>query len=317
MPRVDGIHYESGEVFTGGEIELRLYVITVNYHSEPHLRRLVASLNAVDFVQKLVVVNHSSGERLEELHARFPIQVIHQPNRGYGAGLNRGLQEVKDPNGLVLLCNPDIVILNHQAIEDVWRYMNDNPNVGLVMPALVDGRMRPIWSCRKFYSLTSLLLVSNPWLRGLIPRFCHNHYCVPGLERRPQEVDWGSGSAILVHGSVGNDGPLFDERFFLYFEDVDVCARMWRENRQVVFFPDLVCQHFESRLSHKKVRYFVIHLNSLLKFILKYKGLPQRAELRGLARTAESERPELGSLRPEKRLPENWGPVRFSERSRG
>jgi GT2 family glycosyltransferase len=314
---VADIHDESGEIFTGGEIELRLYVITVNYDSEPHLRRFVASLNAVDFVQKLVVVNHSGGKRLEELQARFPIEVIHQRNRGYGAGLNRGLQEVKDPNGLVLLCNPDIVILNPHAIEEVWRYMNDNPSVGLVMPALVDAQTRPIWSCRKFYSLTSLLLVSNPWLRRLIPRLCRDHYCIPGLERGPQEVDWGSGSAMLVRGSVGNDSPLFDERFFLYFEDVDVCARMWRENRQVVFFPDLVCQHFESRLSHKKVRYFVIHLNSLLKFILKNRGLPQRDTLRGLARTAESECRELRSLRPEKRLPENWGPVRFSERSRG
>ena len=278
------------------------------------------SLSLINCVEKLVVVNHSAPEQLTGLQARFPVQVIHQPNRGYGAGLNRGLQEVRDPNGLVLLCNPDIAILNHEAIEDLWSYMNANQSVGLVIPALVDAQMSPIFSCRKFYCLMSLLLVSNSWFRKLMPRICRDHYTVPGVERRPLEVDWGSGAAVFVRGSAGNEGPLFDERFFLYFEDVELCARMWSENRQVVYFPDLVCQHFESRLSHRDVRYFVIHVASLLKFIIKYKELPQRAALRRLGRAAATRTeapPDLQSRQPENRLAENWVQIRRSRPIRG
>jgi GT2 family glycosyltransferase len=260
---------------------LRLYVITVNYNSELKLRRLVESLSSTGFVEKLVVVSHSPGDRLESLEADFPIQVIHQRNIGYGAGLNRGLQEIRDADGLILLCNPDIVFLNHEQIQSVWRYMNDNSGVGLIIPALVDAQRRPISSCRKFYSLRSLLLVSSPWLRKLAPNFCADHYYGQRPGNGPLEVDWGSGAAMFIRGPVANHGPLFDERFFLYFEDVDLCARMWQENRSVVYFPDLVCQHSEARLSHKKVRYFVTHLFSLIKFIIKYGGLPRRSALQG------------------------------------
>ena len=269
----------AGHVPASEQKEPRLYVLTVNYNSEALLKRLVESLQAVSFVKKLVVVNHSPGDQLEGLYAGFPIQVIHQLNRGYGAGLNRALQEVSDPDGLILLCNLDVVVLNHEAIQDIWRYMNDHPSVELVVPALVDAQLRPIFSCRKFYSLVSLLLVSNPWLRKLMPKVCGDHYCVPTRAQTPREVDWGSGAAIFMRGSGKNGRPLFDERFFLYFEDVDLCARMWQAGRSVVYFPGLVLQHLEQRLSHENARYFLVHLASLLKFILKYKGLPNRATL--------------------------------------
>ena len=270
-----------GNLCSDRQKKLRLYVITVNYNSELSLRRLAESLNPIGFVEKLVVVNHSPGEPLGSLEADFPIQVIHQRNRGYGAGLNRGLQEIKDVDGLILLCNPDIVIVNQEQIRNVWRYVNDNPGVGLVFPALVDAQMSPISSCRKFYSLMSLLLVGNPWIRKLAPNFCADHYYGGRPKQGPLQADWGSGAAIFMRGPVPNHGPLFDERFFLYFEDVDLCARMWKEDRPVVYFPDLVCQHFEGRLSHKKVRYFALHLFSLLKFIMKYGGLPRRSALQG------------------------------------
>jgi GT2 family glycosyltransferase len=256
-----------------------LSVATVNYNSEVVLRRLVESLNSIGCVERLVVVDHSASPYLQTLEADFPIKIIHQPNKGYGAGLNRGLRELRDSQGLILLCNPDIVILTHERIGDVWRYMRDHPDVGLVIPSLVDAHMRPMSSCRKFYSLRSLLLVSNSRLRKLMPIFCEDHYYGFRCGTEPLEVDWGSGAAMFVRASEARKGPLFDERFFLYFEDVDVCARMWRENRSIVHFPDLVCQHFESRLSHQNVRHFITHLTSLLKFIIKYRGLPQKGSL--------------------------------------
>ncbi len=258
----------------------RLYIVTVNYKSGAHLRRLVQSLSPLDFVEKLVVVNHSPCERLEGLKGDFPIQVVHEPNRGYGAGLNRGLQEVRDARGLVLLCNPDIAVLNHEAIVDVWHYMNDNPSVGVLIPALVDARLRPISSCRKFYSLKSLLLVRIPWFRKRILNVLGDHYYRHYRKQTPLEVDWGSGAAMFIRPFEMNGDRLFDERFFLYFEDVDLCARMWQKNRQVVYFPDLVCQHWENRLSHKQALYLLVHIASLLKFMLKHRGLPQRAALR-------------------------------------
>jgi GT2 family glycosyltransferase len=136
----------------------------------------VESLQAFSLVKKLVYVNHSLSDQLEEPQAGILIQVIHQRNRGYGAGLNPALQEVSDADGLVLVCNPDVVILNHEAFEDFWGLVNDNRSVGLVVPAFVDAQMRPVSSCRKFYSLVSFLLVNDLWLRNRNPKACEGHY---------------------------------------------------------------------------------------------------------------------------------------------
>lgn len=277
-------------------IEASLSVVTVNYNSESALRRFVKSLDSAGCVEQLVVVDHSRSDHLASLEANFPIQIIRQRNRGYGGGLNRGLQEIHDTSGLILLCNPDIVLLNPEAIDAVWRHMNDNPDVGLLVPALVDAQMNHVSSCRRFYSLASLMLVSNPWLRKLIPDYLKDPVLGTHRGLKSFEADWASGAAMFIRGSMAKNGPLFDERFFLYFEDVDLCARIWQEQLSVVYFPDLVCQHEEGRLSHKKFRYFLIHLASLFKFVLKYKGLPQRAALQGVNGFAERDPSDMLSF---------------------
>ncbi len=59
----------------------------------------------------------------------------------------------------------------------------------------------------------------------------------------PFDVDWGCGAAMLFRNSFFPDPLSFDERFFSYFEDVDLCSRAWREGLGVTYFPRLVCLH--------------------------------------------------------------------------
>lgn len=251
-----------------------LYVLTVSYNSDNDLKKLVDSLRPLSFVKRLVVVDHSENRGTIDLKAHFPITVIQEPNKGYGAGMNRGLKEIDDEDSLILLCNPDIVLLNPEKIEEIWRYMQAHDSVGLVAPSLVDAKLHPIRSCRKFYSIRSLMLAAMPWIRRLMPETHRNHwYQNNGLI---QEVDWCCGAAMFLRGSEADGRPLFDERFFLYFEDVDLCLRMWRESRKVVYYPGVDIQHNESRLSHERLWYFLVHIGSLFKFVVKHRGLHDR-----------------------------------------
>ena len=70
--------------------------MTVNYHSEKKLERMINSLGSLDLLKKLIIVDHSGSDSLNAIKADFPILVIRQPNKGYGAGLNRGLREIPD-----------------------------------------------------------------------------------------------------------------------------------------------------------------------------------------------------------------------------
>jgi GT2 family glycosyltransferase len=257
-----------------------LYVVTVNYYCRDHLIRLIDSLRGAEIVMKLIIVNHSTQESLEGLEADFPIQIIGQKNRGYGAGLNRGVKEITDDQALVLLCNPDIIILNPKAIREACQYMSEHPKIGALFPALVDYKLRRIRSCRKFYNLRTLCGIQMPWWRKTTPEFLQGHYYQGQGDGSPLEVDWSAGAALFVRSSLFRGfEPLFDERFFLYFEDVDFCARLWLKGHSVVYFPDLIFQHDEQRLSRKSLRFLILYLTSLMRFVFKYRGLPQRADL--------------------------------------
>ncbi len=255
-----------------------LYAVTVNYNSEEDLLGLIASLNAGPFLKRLIIVNHSEPGACRELDADFPIQVIDQENRGYGAGMNRGFREITEPDAAVLICNPDIRIMTPDTMSQALEYLQANPDIGCLIPALRDRESLPVPSCRQFYTLRTLIASRIPGLRSNPSGFLADHFYLDRDETEPFDVDWGSGSAMLFRLSLFPDKVAFDERFFLYFEDLDLCAQIWQAGSRVVRYPKLVCRHYEQKKSHSDLRFLVRHVMSLLKYIQKYKGLPQRTD---------------------------------------
>jgi len=103
--------------------------------------------------------------------------------------------------------------------------------------------------------------------------------CHPGLLGNQAFFgDWVAGMFMLFRrdafGSVGG----FDEKFFLYYEDVDICARLWRGGWSVVVFPGVQVIHHARRTSRHHPGYMRWHLASMIRFFLKHHGhLPQRS----------------------------------------
>lgn len=261
-----------------------LYVVTVNYRSRGHLRSLLASLAPAPAVRACLVVNHSPEEALNDLRAPFPVTVIPQANRGYGAGLNRGLSAIGDPEAVALLANPDVVLLTPRRLSDALAYLAANPRVGCLIPRTVDAEGAVLPSCRSFYTLRSLLTARLPSRPRLWSPPGRQTTASPREGNGLPEVDWGAGAALLYRVSALSPEPAFDERFFLYFEDVDLCARLWQRGLTVVHDPRLVFRHAVQRQSRRSPRFFCYHLASLLKFITKYRGLPGREDLRRRSR---------------------------------
>lgn len=249
------------------------YVVTVNYNSKSYLLRLVESLAPLRFLKKMIIVDHSETDELHDVRADFPVEVIRQSNKGYGGGLNRGLSEIKDPNATVLLCNPDVALLSPGDVQVALDYMNLDPQIGCLLPSLVNGKMESTHSARRFYTPKTVMAVRVPWLKKNPPKFLREHYYLDNIGHDPFEVDWGCGAAMFIKLSHFPHQLSFDERFFLYFEDVDFCAQAWRNGLSVVLYPDLVLRHDGRKHSHKKLTFFMRHISSFAKYFLKYKSL--------------------------------------------
>lgn len=133
---------------------------------------------------------------------------------------------------------------------------------GVIAPAVrnPDGGLED--SARHFPTLSNLLLK----LVGL----SDGDVQVKGTA--PQDVDWTAGMFILFPARVFSELGGFDEGFFLYYEDVDICTRVWKSGKRVMLHPGVTVIHAAQRTSRRNLRYMKWHLSSMARYLRKHAG---------------------------------------------
>ena len=196
--------------------------------------------------------------------------------------VNAGIRQAKGSR--LLIINADVILPDRQSLQTLEAYLDDTPTCGMVGPMLrnLNESLQP--SCFRFYKPLTLayrrtLLGKTPWGKRDIARFTYGDLQLPTTNHQlPTPVDWLMGSALLVRREVVKDVGFFDERFFMYFEDVDWCRRFWEKGWSVVYNPQAVFYHYHGQASRGKKGFFDvmlnkytrIHITSAAKYFLKY-----------------------------------------------
>ncbi|MCL4421978.1 MAG: glycosyltransferase family 2 protein [Actinobacteria bacterium] len=238
--------------------------VVVNYHAGDALLECVRSL-VDDGVDEVVVVDHGSSAETAELLKRRPSTVVvEEENLGYGAGVNRGVSVVT--NESVLVCNPDVA-LRPGASSKLARVIEADSGVLVVGPRLEDpdGTFYP--SARQF---PDPLTAAGHALLGMFApgnRFTRRYKMLDCDRAEPRKVGWVSGACFMVQrkGFLALGG--FDEGYFMYAEDMDLCWRAWQAGWSVVYEPAAVVVH-ERAVSTSRHPYKMIlaHHRSALRF---------------------------------------------------
>lgn len=193
----------------------------------------------------VVVVDNASGDGTADFVAdRYPwVTLIRSGgNLGYGRGCNLGFQHVDSP--YVLFMNPDAVI-EPAALETLIAFMEANPAAGIAAPAIERGKggyqhaggLPTPWRIMALAAgVYSPTIAGRPYQPGV------------GSER----VDWVCGAALLVRSAVFERLGGFDPRFFLYFEETDLCRRCAVDGHEVWIVPTAAARH-AAHASAKKV----------------------------------------------------------------
>ncbi|PYV89063.1 MAG: hypothetical protein DMG05_14375 [Acidobacteria bacterium] len=252
-----------------------LSVVIVNYRSVEFLKSCLAGLfqtTPAPDGEVLVINNDITQELAPALNGTWPnVRFLqNSANLGFAAGANLGFR--KSQGEFVLILNPD-VLAQGRAIETLLHTLKTNPEAAIVLPRLSnpDGSLQ--YSCRRFYTYTTLLMRRAPFNRMFSNHpAVRNHLMLDWDHQSLAEVDWGLGAAMLVRRSAIREPFLFDERFFLYFEDVDLCLRMRQQGWKVIYNPAATLIHQHQRESADwnypaKKHHFV----SLIKFLWKYR----------------------------------------------
>jgi GT2 family glycosyltransferase len=223
-------------------------VIMVNWNAAPVLveclRKTLPELGTVSG-ECIIVDNGSAAEDLELLKREFPkIRVIANPsNVGFARAVNQGITQSR--GRYLLLLNPD-AFLSEGSLRPLVSYLDAEPGVGIVGPLITnpDGSLQG--SARAFPRLITAIFGRSSLLSRLFPRnpFTRRQVLAPAAQRdRPQPVDWVSGACMFVRRRVLEEVGLLDERFFLYWEDADICWRARERGWQIVYHPHVSATH--------------------------------------------------------------------------
>ncbi len=232
-----------------------------------------------DKIEILVIDNHSDDESVGVLRNRvgdhLQVRIIETPgNLGFGFGYNTGARYA---SGEYLLINNPDKTMPPDGLEKLVARMQSDEDIGIIAPRLLhsDGSSR--LSIRRFPHMIDIIS-----RRSIVGKFC------PGCLRRylmldtnmneMQEVDWVVGGCFLTRRDLFDQLGGFDERFFLFFEDTDLCRRVGALGKKVVYDPSVAAGDKKRRLSGQSFwdLFFKktgrIHVSSAAKYFWKWRA---------------------------------------------
>ena len=222
-----------------------LSIITVTWNSEQHIseqiRSVISGCAGISFEQ-LVVDNGSSDRTVEIIKKDFPeIQLIaNNQNQGFSAANNQAAERASGK--YLLFLNADMKV-GEGSLSKLVAWMDEHPDVGIVGPKLTDeqGQLNLNALPRRFPTLLNQLAIILK-IPHLFPRVL-NHYLYHDLDfTKEQEVDSVRGSCMLVRREIIKSlGWAFDPRYFIWFEDVDLCREATKLKWKVMYTPVVSC----------------------------------------------------------------------------
>ena len=227
-------------------------VVIVNYRSYDELGRCLASLEPNHSqLGRVAVIDHESNlDEASRIGARFPWAHIleRSTNEGFATGVNLGARQSRAP--FILLLNPDCVA-DERAIGQLVDYARTRPDAGVVGPRILNTDGTVQGSARRFPGITTAVAGRSSWLTRKFPNNPLSRHNLPSLDGRttPLNVDWVSGACMLVRRTAFEQVDGMDERFFLYWEDADLCRRLGEKGWRTVYFPGATIVHAGGRSS--------------------------------------------------------------------
>jgi len=277
-----------------------LVVVTVTYSPGPHLDRFLSSLSlATDRPVTVVLADNGSTDGAPERAVqRYPgTRLVRMGgNIGYGSAMNRGAAVVAEDAEYFVIANPDVQ-WGPGAIDRLIEAGSRWPRAGALGPLIrnPDGTVYP--SARHLPSLVrggmhavvGPVWNNNPWTRAYRQQF---------QEPSERPVGWLSGSCLLVRRSAFAEIGGFDERYFMYMEDVDLCDRLGRAGWLSLYVPSAEIVHDKGHSTGRDPASNLArhHVSTYTYLSDRYPGWSY-APLRGIMKAALSARARLAVRR--------------------
>ncbi|MCL2597630.1 MAG: glycosyltransferase [Paludibacter sp.] len=242
--------------------------IVLYNHKPSDISVLVRNLRNSAVVSKIFLIDNSPEKNLE--FEKFPaVYIFNNQNIGYGAAHNIAIKKTMEDANIEfhLVINPDIG-LESEILQKIENFMKENLQIGLLMPKIFspDGKVQ--YLCKLIPTPSDLLLrrfLPKSWTKKRTAKFEMRSSGYNRIMHAP----YLSGCFMFLRISALREIGLFDERFFMYPEDIDLTRRMYRKFR-TVFYPEVSVTHSHTRGSYGYGKLFFIHILNIIKYFNKW-----------------------------------------------
>jgi N-acetylglucosaminyl-diphospho-decaprenol L-rhamnosyltransferase len=262
---------------------VEIAAVVVHWNSLGSLPACLGALYGTPGIHSVVVDNASPDGGRTEVERQFPgiRWLAMERNMGFGAGVNAGARAVG--SRWVLALNPDVVVegATLKAMA-AWGETNDAAAVGPLLRRS-DGRLERSWETR------------DSALADFERILSYRMHRAPRAPRRPVEVAWSTGACLLVRRDAFDAVRGFDEAFFLYFEDTDLCRRLRARGGRVFVHPGFAARHERGASARGREVYAqAAYRSSELRYFARYRPAWELALARRRAATQAAHWEEPG-----------------------
>ncbi len=254
---------------------MNLSIIIVSYNTKDLLLQCLKSIykeNIIKSIFEVIVVdNNSSDATCGMIKQEFPrVRLVENAdNKGFTKANNQGIRISR--GNYILFLNPDTVVKNN-VFDKMVEFMGLHPEAGIVGPKLLYPNGSLQLSCRRFYTLRAILM-RRTFLGKIFPysKSLKNHLMTDWDHNEIHEVDWLLGACLMIRRELINQIGLLDEKYKMYFEDVDLCYRVKKAGYKIYYYSDADVIHYHRRESAQRFSKKTIwHIQSAIRFFDKH-----------------------------------------------
>ena len=252
----------------------KVAISIVTYNSK-HIFKVLENLKQ-EFGQddqfRLVIFDNNSNEeyknRLKQYQDMADITFYHE-NNGFGFGHNYNLLHANEKFFLVF--NPDIILVREDLLKMLERIEQDE-SISLLVPKVLNSDGTPQHLMRDRVSVFDYFLRFVPFqfVKKMFEKRLATYELRDIPNDREQDIRIGSGCFMLLRGDDFKEVGGFDDRYFMYFEDYDLCVELKKRNKRIVYSPFSKVVHYYERGSHKNSKLFKIFMKSMYQYFNKW-----------------------------------------------
>lgn len=249
--------------------------IIINYNSLNFLKDQLEAFSRLQerIKYEIIIVENGSKDKdfIKQIISKYNIKnltlIISNNNLGYSGGINLG---AKYSNGKYIIPLNTDVIPNNYALSSMFDFMEEHKDIGILAPKLFYPDNTIQNSCYRFYNIFTPIFRRTRLSNTSIGKKQNNYVLMNDFDHNDTiEVDWVLGAAFMINKEFFDSIGRMDERYFLYYEDMDICKRVQLNNKKIVYYKNATMIHYHQRTSANIKNIMDIFKNDTLKIHIK------------------------------------------------